>query len=118
MSKDACNDFTKDTKLKKEEKLKVFESESAAAYQIALDRPSAWELLLTVELLRLKLKVILRDYNQLKRGLVSRPSKYLEKQDIVNWLRLKFKNLSNLINLIGTTVNEEFNKAGEPPGDA
>lgn len=43
-----------------DKELKAFENESSAAYQIVIDRPEHWEHLLTLELLRAKLKDVKR----------------------------------------------------------
>jgi hypothetical protein len=100
----------------RERKLKIFEDESPAAYQIALDQPDLWEFFLTVELLRPKLDVILREFNDLKRGLVYRPSKMIEKQQIRRWLQLKLKDLERLNNLTMKVNEEELRRAWGPPG--
>jgi hypothetical protein len=98
--------------------LKSFEIESPAARQIALDKPKYWEYLLTVELLRTKMEEIKRDYKDLRRGLIYRPSKILTSTDFITWIQQKLADLQAIMPLISTTVNEDlmaaFGKPGEP----
>lgn len=101
--------------------LKPFEDESPAAQQIAIDKPEYWEYLLTVELLRWKLGRIKRDFNDLKRGLIYRPSRLLDENHFVTWVRQKLTDLQAIIHLLITSSTEElpisWGKLGEP-GDA
>ena len=54
--------------------LRPFLNEPPGARQVALDRPSGLEYLLTIELLRPKLKDVFRDLADLEADLILRPS--------------------------------------------
>jgi hypothetical protein len=101
--------------------LRPFESESPAAQQIAIDKPQYWEYLLTVELLRSKLVYIKRDFTDLQRGLIYRPSRILDQKEFLIWVKEKISDLLALIRLFMASSTEElpasWGKLGET-GDA
>ncbi|MBD1925444.1 hypothetical protein H6F74_03965 [Trichocoleus sp. FACHB-90] len=101
--------------------LKPFENESAASRQIAIDKPEFWEYLLTVELLRAKISSIKKDFYDLKRGLIYRPSVIQDEIHFITWFRQKLHDLQALIKLFMVASTEDllasWGKHGEP-GDA
>jgi hypothetical protein len=105
----------------KERHLKPLEGESSAAYQIALDQPEHWEYLLTIELMRSRLSPVKREFDDLKRGLIFRPSKVLDNTQFTPWFRQKINDLQALLRLLmGASIEELPASWGSPgqPGDA
>jgi hypothetical protein len=105
-----------------ESSIQVFENESSAALQIAIDKPRYWEYLLAVELLRHKLGSIKRDFKDLERGLIFRPVRsILGKKEFHAWIQGKSNDLIALIKFLSLVVIEDLELAwGEPgePGNA
>lgn len=105
-----------------EKRLKPFENEAPAAYQIAIDKPEYWEVFLTVELLRAKISIIKRKFDDLHRGLVYRPSKSLNsKEELRVWILEKLADFTTIIQLFVVATNDALVSAwGElgQPGDA
>lgn len=96
----------------RERSVRAFEDESAAALQIAIDKPEYWEYLLTVELLRHKLSDIKRRFSDLERGLLFRPIRLITDLDEFNvWLRGKLNDLTALIKLLSLATTEELQAA-------
>lgn len=106
----------------KESNLKVFNQESPASQQIAIDQPDNWEYMLTAELLRSKLSKIQHKFDELERGLIFRPSKTLvEKDQFLVWVREKLYDMEALLKLLKLATSQElmtawgeFGKLGDP----
>jgi hypothetical protein len=101
--------------------LRLFESESPAAQQIIIDKPETWEYMLTAEMLRARLRSIMREYSELTRGLIYRPSSLLDGSKFANWLQRKLSDIEAIIRLLKIATCEELVTAwGKPgtPGDA
>jgi hypothetical protein len=95
-----------------EQSVKAFEQEGGAALQIALDCPDYWEYLLAAELLRYKLSDVKRNFDELKRGLIFRPTRtLLEKEQLNVWIQNKLDDLVALIKLLSTATTEELQAA-------
>ncbi len=92
----------------KEFNLRQFENESPVAHQIALDQPAYWQYLLTVELLRSKLNVIKKEFDNLKRGLLYKPSVILDEHQSVVWFQQRLHDLEALIMLLLVASSEEL----------
>lgn len=89
--------------------LKPFEDESPTAYQIAIDAPEHWEYLLTIELFRSKLKKIIRLYEELRRGLLYKPSTTLiDKDQLRIWWSEKLVDYEALNILLVVATSEEL----------
>jgi len=101
-----------------QKRITALANESSVAQQIARDRPRLWEFLLTLELLRSKLAPIRRDFDDLRRGLIYRPSRKLEGLQFVAWLQQKMEDLSALIHLLNVTITDEFHVAWGEPGQS
>lgn len=103
-----------------QKRVKSLSEESSTAQQIARDRPEYWEFLLTMELIRPRISVLRREFSDLKRGLIFRPSRTLEGYEFTNWAKQKMQDLIAIINLLNTASTEELMASwGEPgqPGD-
>lgn len=101
-----------------QKRVSALANESSVAQQIARDKPELWEFLLTLELLRSKLEPIRRDFDDLRRGLIYRPSKKLEGLQYLAWLQAKMEDLSVLIHLLNVTIAEEFRAAWGKLGES
>lgn len=96
----------------RERSVRAFTNESAAALQIAIDKPEYWEYLLTVELLRHKLSDTKRNFNDLERGLLFKPTRLIVDSDEFNiWIRGKLNDLNALIRLLTLATTEELQAA-------
>jgi len=101
--------------------IKEFEKETERARQLALDRPPLWEYSLTEELLRSKLSVIKREYDDLNKGLLFRPGRTITAEEyLLSWIPSKLNDPAVLVEILEETVgrvNAAWGKPGEP-GDA
>lgn len=98
--------------------LREFANETPRAQQIALDRPRFWEYLLTEELLKSKLTIIKRGFNDLQRGLIFRPSVPMKGREFIPWVGARCRDLESLVRLIKIAVEEELPRAWGPLGVA
>ncbi len=106
--------------LKKEGKLrplKEYAGESERAQQIALERLTYWEYLLTEELLRSKLGQVRRKYNEFQRGLLYKPSRRMRGREYFAWIRAKYTDLLSLVHVIKTAFTEEIVASWGAPGE-
>lgn len=95
-----------------ERKLKPFKEESLTVQQVILDQSEYWQLYLARELLRSKLPDIMREFNDLNRGLIYRKVKYYPTvEQFAVWLKEKTYDLSSLFKLIEVAIKEDFNEA-------
>jgi hypothetical protein len=99
-----------------------FEKETERARQLALDRPPLWEYSLTEELMRSKLSVIKREYDDLSRGLLFRPARTISAEEYLGrWIPSKLNDPALLVEILEETVAKgiplAWGKPGEP-GDA
>jgi len=99
-----------------------FEKETERARQLALDRPPLWEYSLTEELMRSKLSVIKREYDDLSRGLLFRPARTISAEEYLGrWIPSKLNDPALLVEILEETVAKGIPSAwGKPgePGDA
>src|SRR5205823_537444 len=104
----------------REKQLRPLENESPAAYQIAIDQPTHWEYLLTVELLRSKFNPITREFDDLHRGLMYQPSKVLSTEHFIPWVQQKLNDMGALGRLLALAPQELNGACGQlgQPGDA
>jgi len=101
--------------------IKEFEKETERARQLALDRPPLWEYSLTEELLRSKLSVIKREYDDLNKGLLFRPGRTITAEEyLLSWIPSKLNDPAVLVEILEETVGRVKAAWGKPgePGDA
>ncbi|QDK36380.1 hypothetical protein [Bdellovibrio sp. NC01] len=96
--------------------IRAFENESPLAKQIVIDKPKHWHLLLTIELIRSKMMHIKTEYDDLRRGLVYRPTKILDGRKVPEWFQLKIDDLQTVLHFLNVLINEELQKGWAPPG--
>jgi hypothetical protein len=83
---------------------RIFENESPAALQLALDRPVHWEYLLTAELTREKLRHIRRQISELHDGLIYVPAKFVTIGDLPIWLKERSEDLVTIMKVLENIV--------------
>jgi len=81
-------------------------------------KPPLWEYLLTIDLLKLGLGNIDKQYSELKRGLIYRPYKTINNLEIFEWIRQKLDDLVALITLLRISATEELMNAWGEPGQS
>jgi len=91
-----------------EKEIADFSMESPLARQIIHDRPDFWEYSLTSELLRDYLKNSLRTWNDLQRGLYVKDFSVVGEHEFGSWLRLKLRELSDLLAVLGPLYTREL----------
>jgi len=103
----------------REASLTPFKNESLAVQQIVLDLPEGWEFLLTLELLRPKLRKIKQEWSDLRRGLIYKPSRIVENDQFQTWLMYKCEEWIPMVKLLQAVGKELHASWGEPgqPGD-
>ena len=95
---------------------KEFLYESEKAKKIVLDKPKYWEHLLTIELLRDKLKKINREVAELKKGYLYRKTQILNANQTLQFLFCKSRDFVNLLNILTNSVIHEITASWGPPG--
>jgi hypothetical protein len=79
--------------------------------QIILDQSESWHFYLVRELIRSKLPDIIREFDDLERGLIYRETIiYTTPVQSITWLRKKFRDFENLLKFIDA-IEEDFNNA-------
>jgi hypothetical protein len=81
-------------------------------------KPPLWEYLLTIDLLKLGLGNIDKQYSDLKRGIIYRPYKTINNLEILEWIRQKLDDLIALTTLLSISATEELMNAWGEPGQA
>ncbi len=79
-------------------------------------KPPLWEYLLTIDLLKLGLKDINKQYSELNRSLIYKPYKTINRFEILEWIRQKLDDLVFLITLLKISSTEELMNAWGEPG--
>jgi Domain of unknown function (DUF4062) len=97
--------------------LKEFRGETKKARQLASDRPRLWKYLLTEELLRSKVAVIKREYDDLDRGLLFRPANPISGSEYLKWLPAKMDDQVRIARMIQLIIEKELPDAWEKPGE-
>jgi hypothetical protein len=101
--------------------IKEFANETPRAQKLALTRPPYWEYLLTVELLKTKLRQVRRNYDEVSDGLVFRKIRKLSGREFTNVVQEKMSDLLVLTDIFKSCVEKEipasWGRPGEP-GDA
>jgi len=106
---------------KKEGKLSPiseFVNETERSQQIALEKPDFWEFLLTIELLKSKLAVINRNFNDLEKGLIHRNTQKVNGTEFLKIVSTKCDDLVSLMNLLKVACTEEIPLSWGGPGVA
>ena len=118
------------TNLKSESVLSFFDEKTDLAVKAAIavyrherekgfeKKPPLWEYLLTIDLLKLGLGNIDKQYSELKRGLIYRPYKTINNLEILEWIRQKLDDLAALIALLKVSATEELMNAWGEPGES
>ena len=96
--------------------LPAFRDTTAAARQIALERPKYWEFLLTVELLRSKLSTLRYECTDFDRGLIYRPKKHVAAGDFLDIMRGRMSDPITLVGIIKQSVEHEIPESWGPEG--
>ncbi len=96
---------------KRELILEKFKGEHPAARQIAIDKPEHWEFLLAAELLRNFFKEKVSQYENIHKGLALKKSKYIPKDNFLDWSREKNQDFTNLISYFKVVAEEELIKS-------
>lgn len=99
-----------------EKELQEFSDETDLARQIIIDKPYAWEYLLTAELLRSKIKPILKRVISLERGLYAKPLRLIPRSRIYGWFQERTAELAALAPALSGIINHEIMDAWGPPG--
>ncbi|WP_333590321.1 HNH endonuclease [Brevundimonas sp.] len=98
--------------------LEPFAKASYLAQQIVLDRPEYWEYKLTAELLRTMAEPVLTRWRHLERGLYTRPSRIIDRDEFIQWHSAHFAEMSRFSTAFGGLINEVFAEAWGEPGVA
>lgn len=88
---------------------KHFNNESQPAVQIALDRPNSWQHFLVIELLRNRLNKFESSLDELSRGIVLRPHKFLSELNFIDWLKEKVADLEAIVGCLMVSSTESLN---------
>ncbi len=116
--------------LKDEKVLSFFDGETDLAVKVAIavykleaqrgleKNPQLWEYLLTIDLLKIGLESIDKEFVALKRGLVYRSNKSLSNLEILEWIRQKLDDIVALITLLRISTSEELMTAWGKPGQS
>ena len=97
--------------LEKEERdfiVAEFNDESLAARQIALDKPTNWQYLLTRELLRTKFKFVQVRFSNLQKGFEYKPSRKIQNHQLADWWSEKLVDLKELIHTLASSSLQEL----------
>lgn len=100
------------------QEVEKFKQDSALAKQIVRDKPDGWEYRLTAELLKDYLRDTIRAWNDLQRGLYSRPTITVASEDAGPWFSAKSDEVCRLARTVKALYSEElpraWGKLGEP----
>jgi hypothetical protein len=96
----------------------VFQNESLAVQQIVIDKPAHWEYFLTLELLRPKMDLVKRQFDELERGLTYRPMRPLTDEQFISWIRGKINDLQTIIHVLMLSATEELPRSWGKPGES
>jgi hypothetical protein len=89
------------------------------AEQIILEKPDAWEFKLTAELLRSGCEPVLQRWEAFKAGLYILPTEMVHTNtDAIRWVKVRLAEAQQLAKAFSALVNDEFNKAWGPVGQA
>jgi len=101
--------------------IKEFAEETPKAQALAIERPPYWEYLLTVELLKSKLGVVRRKYDELHAGRAFRRSRIMGGKEFLKLMQEKMGDIEVLVELIKSIGEREIPASWGPsgvPGDA
>ena len=96
--------------------IKEFVNETPRVQFLAIERPPFWEYLLTVELLKSKLSVVRRRYDELHSGLVFTRSQIIAGKEFLKLIEEKMSDLIVLVELISSIVQREIPASWGPSG--
>lgn len=88
--------------------------------RIIIDKPEGWEFRLTAELLRTLNQKCFRQLDDLRNGRYFRALIHLKDDDVINWVKVKNQEISNLATAITSIIDSLNNSWGNPgkSGDA
>jgi hypothetical protein len=95
---------------------RLYREESPAALQLAVDRPRFWEYLLTIELIRDKLRRTRQHLSELEEGIVYIPTKIVELTRLPTWLRERTGDILSLIDVLQNIVLKKIPSSWGPEG--
>jgi hypothetical protein len=98
--------------------LRDFANETHRAQRLALEKPTFWEYLLTIELLRSKFTEVRRSYSDLEKGFIFRKSKVISGRECYNFLLGKMRDMEQLIPAFDAVLNNEIPASWGAPGEA
>lgn len=98
--------------------LREFANETHRAQRLALERPTFWEYLLTIELLRSKFAEVRRSYIDLEKGFKFRKTRVVSGREFYNLLRGKARDLEMLIPAFDAILNNEIPASWGATGEA
>jgi len=96
----------------------AFAKESDKARSLATEHGKFWEYLLTEELLRTKLSVVQKEYNELDTAPLPILKSFLNGSEYMNWLHEKLDELTPLIQEITDSVTQHLPPSWGKPGEA
>lgn len=91
---------------------------SYLAERLILEKPDAWEYLLTGEALRFEMEPVVRRWNALLRGLYLKPMQRIESKKFPDWLSLRMSEALKISHAFSELMNNEFKRAWGDPGIA
>jgi hypothetical protein len=97
-------------------KLEPFEKCSYLAQQILIDKPDAWEYRLTAELLKSELEPLQFKWHALQSELYALTVVQVSKDQCIEWLRMRLRDVSLQINALSLLINKAIMKAWGDPG--
>lgn len=98
--------------------LREFANETHRAQRLALEKPTFWEYLLTIELLRSNFAAVRRSYGDMEKGFIFRKSKVLSGHECYNFLLGKMRDMELLIPAFDAVLNNEIPASWGTPGEA
>jgi hypothetical protein len=96
--------------------LLAFSGTTEKARQIALERPTYWEFLLTAELLRSKAQALRQECADFERGLIYSPKKRVSARAFLDIVGSRMSDPVTLVNIAKKSLEDELREAWGPPG--
>lgn len=90
---------------------------TSKAARIIEEKPDGWEYTLTAEMLRAEMAPVLQRWASLNRGLYSKPTIRVARNDSIVWMQDRLAEVERLTNALTALSNEEFARAWGAPGE-
>jgi hypothetical protein len=96
--------------------IREFAGESPRAQNLAIERPPAWEYLLTIELLEGALRDVRRRYNDVNENRAFRKARILGGKDFTRIVQEKMSDILTIMAVFESCIRKEIPAAWGPPG--